>query len=304
MSHFANDAIERFRYLFVQFVAEQLKLLLETKHLYQKVSLAPDEINKKLLQGMAQIVGERENFMRFVQAYTVGSFTVTDKPLINEQTKHPIMTLIVGNVKLFCSDCDAREAFRPIWLSDITGELVREKTNHQKSLPQETFKISFRRDWQLFSLVFQCQRCQGLPETFLIKRRELDLFIEGRSPIEHVEVPSYIPKQEKHWFRDALVAFQSGKILAGLFYLRTFIEQFARRKTNLEDEKRTGEEIMAAYIKTLPENLRDAMPSLGEWYEKISGSLHGANEDSELFENARQRIEKHFDIRRVHDLEN
>jgi hypothetical protein len=44
------------------------------------------------------------------------------------------------------------------------------------------------------------------------------------------------------------------------------------------------------------------MPSLGEWYEKLSEALHSAKEDSELFESAREKIEKHFDIRRVHDL--
>jgi hypothetical protein len=60
---------------------------------------------------------------------------------------------------------------------------------------------------------------------------------------------------------------------------------------------------MAAYAKTLPESLRDTMPSLGEWYDKVSEALHGAKEDAQLFETAKERIEKHFDIRRVHDLD-
>jgi hypothetical protein len=131
----------------------------------------------------------------------------------------------------------------------------------------------------------------------------MDLVVEGRSPIEHVELPNFIPKEEKKWFRDALIAFQTGKVLAALFYLRTFIEQFGRRKTNLKDQRKTGDEIMTAYAATLPPNLRDTMPSLGEWYDKVSEALHGAKEDSELFEAARGQIEKHFDIRRVHDLD-
>jgi len=49
--------------------------------------------------------------------------------------------------------------------------------------------------------------------------------------------------------------------------------------------------------------LRDTMPSLGEWYDKVSEALHGAKEDAKLFEAAKERIEKHFDIRRVHDLD-
>jgi len=236
--------------------------------------------------------------------FASGTFVVSDKPEFVEPGHRQVLCLIATNVKLFCSTCGGREAFRPIWFSDITAELVREKVSHQKSLAKETFRISFGKNFQLFSLVFQCQRCQGLPEAFLVKRCELELFIEGRSPLEHVELPSYIPKHEKRWFRDAIVAFQSGKILAALFYLRTFIEQFARRKTNLLDQKKTGDEILTAYAELVPLNLRDTMPSLKEWYDKLSEALHGAKEDTELFDKSRERIEKHFDIRRVHDLEN
>ena len=56
---------------------------------------------------------------------------------------------------------------------------------------------------------------------------------------------------------------------------------------------------MAAYGQILPEKLRDEMPSLREWYGKLSDALHSAREDAQLFEDARAEIEKHFDIRRV-----
>ncbi len=41
------------------------------------------------------------------------------------------------------------------------------------------------------------------------------------------------------------------------------------------------------------------MPSLGEWYGKISEALHEANEDDALFNKALAEIDHHFDIRRV-----
>jgi hypothetical protein len=118
----------------------------------------------------------------------------------------------------------------------------------------------------------------SFPSFFLIKslktmrpsHRLNASLLRDRSQREHVEVPAYIPKDEKKWFRDAIIAFQSGKVLAALFYLRTFLEQFARRKTNLQNDRKTGDEIMAAYSQTLPDNLRDSMPSLGEWYDKLS----------------------------------
>jgi hypothetical protein len=297
----AQDAIKAFPYRFMQFTAERLRVLLEEKHLYQKVSLNPSDIIKELLKEVFK--SEHEAYVAMAAEISSGNFLVSDKHQFTEPGHRLKLCLIVSNVKLFCSTCNAREAFRPIWFSDITGELIREKATHTKSLEKETFRISFAKDLQLFSLVFQCQHCQGLPEAFLVKRRESELVLEGRSPIEHLEIPKYIPKEERRWFSDAVVAFQSGKVLAALFYLRTFIEQFARRQTNQLDEKKTGDEILTGYATLLPVTLRDAMPSLREWYDKLSEALHRAKEDTELFEAARERIEKHFDIRRVHDLD-
>jgi hypothetical protein len=296
MGHRANDAFDKFRYSFNTFVAERLKLLLETKHLYQRLSIAPEDICAKLREGIANVADERDSFDRLVEAFISVKFAIADKPLFHQPGNIPIPCLAVGNVKLCCSKCGTREAFRPIWFSEITNELLEQSK-------QAKFRISFGRTFQLFYIVYQCQRCEDKPEVFLLRRDGLDLCVEGRSPIEHLEIPKYIPKEERNWFRDAMIGFQTGKILAALFYLRTFIEQFARRKTNFKEERKTGDEIMAAYTATLPPNLRDTMPSLGEWYDKLSEALHGAKEDAELFEAARERIEKHFDIRRVHDLD-
>jgi len=154
--------------------------------------------------------------------------------------------LTVKNVKLFWEKCDAREAFRPIWYSDITLE-VRTKHQAQRASGTQTFKIEFVDSYQTVALIYQCQRCESIPTAFLVKRAGHDLFLEGRSPIEHIELPKFIPKQEEKWFRDAVIAFQTGKILAALFYLRTFIEQFARRKPNTLGDKKTPDVILSAY---------------------------------------------------------
>jgi hypothetical protein len=113
-----------------------------------------------------------------------------------------------------------------------------------------------------------------------------------------VEVPAYVPGKESWLYRDAVIAFNSGKVLAALFYLRTFVEQFARRVTGLTG-RATGEEILSEYYEILPAPTKDQMPSLREWYEKLSEALHSAREDSELFKAAKAEIERHFDIRRV-----
>jgi hypothetical protein len=74
--------------------------------------------------------------------------------------------------------------------------------------------------------------------------------------------------------------------------------------TNLKDKKVLGETIMDKYMETIPENIRGYVPSFRSLYEKLSEAVHTATEDAELFESVQRDVEKHFDIRRVHDLDN
>jgi hypothetical protein len=116
-----------------------------------------------------------------------------------------------------------------------------------------------------------------------------------------VEVPPHLQKPESWLYRDAVIAFNSGKVLAALFYLRTLIEQFARRLTGLTG-RATGEEILDAYYTILPSEHKDYMPSLREWYDKLSEALHSARQDAALFEAAKPAAEKHFEIRKVFNM--
>jgi hypothetical protein len=289
--------LDGFSQLFAAFAGEQLKALLETKHLYQKVSIQPTAIISQLMEK----AGDAQKYwFGEIQKVLKQQLSLTERPTFGGANCE--LWLLVKNVKLFCEKCDAREAFKPIWQSDITFE-IQGKHKTQKALGMEAFRIQFPNHFRLFALVYQCQRCESLPTAFIVKQVDYDLFLEGRSPIEHVELPKFIPKEELKWFRDAVIAFQTGKVLAALFYLRTFIEQFARRKTGTQNDKKTGDEILSAYADTVPENLRQTMPSLAEWYDKLSAAIHAATEDVALFEAAREKIEEHFDIRRVHKLD-
>jgi len=98
-----------------------------------------------------------------------------------------------------------------------------------------------------------------------------------------------------------VIAHNTGKTLAGLFYLRTFIEQFARRKTAAKG-RLAGDQIFDEYNKTLPDKQRDQMPSLRNWYDKLSEALHEAKSDNALFEQAKDEIERHFDFRRLYKI--
>jgi len=194
-------------------------------------------------------------------------------------------TLLLHNVRLVCSVCNSREAFAPVGSSDVSAD---RSGNHTKGF----------KNVQVFSIAYQCQVCKEIPETFLVRWEGLSLKLEGRSPFETLDIPPQIPKKEAKFYRDAVVAMHGGKTLAALFYLRTFLEQFARRVTGIAGRE-TGENIMEAYGTSIPENLRGSIPSMREWYGKLSEAVHGAREDATLFESAREAIDQHFDVRRV-----
>jgi hypothetical protein len=73
--------------------------------------------------------------------------------------------------------------------------------------------------------------------------------------------------------------------------------------TRMLDIKETGDVILSAYSVTLLPKVRDSAPSLKEWYEKLSEAIHGAKEDAALFDAAKEKIEEHFEFRRLYKLD-
>jgi hypothetical protein len=271
--------------------ADELRVLLETKHLYQKVDLNPKGFATEL---SLQIHPNHQSYFSAWMAHDIPKRAFVLEPQLTPAENYAAQSirLKLPNLSLFCKICDRREAFAPVWHTDLVGE-IRMEINSGK-----TKDIEFLDDIQMFSLMYQCQLCLGIPENFLVRREGWNLSLEGRSPMERIEVPGYLPKIESKLYRDAVIAFNSGKTLAALFYLRTFVEQFARRITGTTG-KATGDEILDAYYEKLEPKHADQMPSLREWYDKLSEAVHSASEDATLFENAKSEIEKHFDFRRI-----
>ena len=152
---------------------------------------------------------------------------------------------------------------------------------------------------QVFALTYRCQGCKQPPEVLLVRRDEKRLTLSGRSPIEHVDVPAVIPKEVRRFYRGAVIAHQAGEGLAGNFMLRTLIEQWARSATG-----KTGyaDEVLDAYVETLPDGIRGRFPVLRETYKTLSADLHSATGDAQVFAQATADILKHFEARRLFDL--
>jgi hypothetical protein len=279
--------------------SHELKKLLEERHLYQKFTIDPAEVVKKLSKPLTTPLEAK--FTMWVHSalpkekFSVFLHQVSPVPRGSTAQTTPQLWITLPHPGLYCNSkgCKRRETFTPIWFTEVSQAMSATVIPKQVTLPD---------GFQMFTLVYQCQRCLGTPEAFLVHRDKWTFYLEGRSPIERVEVPKFVPEKEEHYYSDAIVAFNSGKVLAALFYLRTFVEQFARRITG-KTGRATGEEILDAYYETLPGNRRSDMPSLREWYEKLSVPLHGGKDDAEVFTKAKEAIDKHFDIRRVFGMD-
>ena len=82
-------------------------------------------------------------------------------------------------------------------------------------------------------------------------------------------MPPVIPKAQRKYFSDAIIAHHASHTLAGLFLLRTFIEQFwlsLNLTSEPIDQRLTGENFGEAYAKTLPSDFKSRFPSLGDLY--------------------------------------
>jgi len=190
--------------------------------------------------------------------------------------------------RLYCHRCHRREPYRPLLVSDaLEGARPRPDPHAEPAMTD-----------QIFLALYHCQGCRSAPEFFAVARNGMKVKLVGRHPIESVEVPTDVPREESDFLRSARIAFNTGNVLAALFYLRTLVEQFARRMTNTTG-RMTGDVLMSKYSATLPDELRGRMPSFGEWYEKLSEALHEARDDEELYRAAEENILHHFELRRA-----
>jgi hypothetical protein len=278
---------------------EQLKLLLETKHLYQRVSIDPTERIAALCADFVY-TDQPARVPKYLAELATATLTLGAEKAIpihrdgslGEGTSSPAIGF--ANVKMHCSACKGREAFAPTWMRDIDHET--ENTGRWRTapnrIPQQGEPVQ-----QHFCVAYLCQHCSSEMVIVIVARKGWYLSLEGRSPIEGVSVPKYIPKKERVLFAEVMVARNVGKPLAAIFFLRIVIEQFARRQAGLTDSMAMGDQIMDDYAGTLPLQYREVMPSLKVWYSKLSGAIHAARADEELLREAMDEIERHFKVR-------
>jgi len=272
-------------------VSRALKTLLETKHLYQRVDVqvekeAADAISRYALLHQTMTM---ELFGRWV--------AFGREPIKKEEAN--TVYFLLPTVRTYCSECGREQPFNP-----VGNMLTAPDFDSGFGLPtQERLKKYFspgvvRVD--VYVLTYECQGCKGIPQVFLVRREGTKLTLSGRTPIEHVEVPRVIPQTGKEFYSGALVAYQSGQHLAGLFMLRTCIEQVARNAVEGSETIVNGDELLKRYMEGLPEAAKGHFPSMRATYGTISTAIHAANPELAPFEDIRKDIDSHFEGVDVH----
>lgn len=311
---------EQLSYSYKSAVTAALKTLLSEKHLYQSVEVSADLLQQYVLEeqsfaksrAQSRSMGrnvesevqrskvEAESIVRDIKAlpWVKSTSSVLPAAVLPEGLAIGFPTILTS-----CHLCDGRWPFNPASSFEITLSF------HQQKTPVTALEILVSamagtnpQTQQILVVQYQCQQCKGSPVTYMVRRVGQKITLVGRDPLEVVEVPPSIPKSQKKYYSNAVVAHHAGQTLSGIFMLRVFIEQFwhsLQPPSAATDTRTTGDEIGEAYNRTLPEDFKSRFPSLPDIYSKLSVAMHTANSDAELFTASINAIQEHFDARKL-----
>ena len=288
-----SDIIHRLRSGYNVLITKSFKNLLESKHLYQSVMI---DINSYLeMEKHASSFNPYEtvqfaDLLRYIQYPWATNIGKSYRTPVEEQAKNNVVQVNLPTIKIYCALCKRVEAFNPF--SDEFSE-TQKGVIYPGSENQQVC--------QLFLLEYQCQSCKGTPEIFLVRKEGYRISLHGRSPMEVYPCPKVIPKAFRKYFSDSAVAFNSGQVLAALFLVRTFIEQFTRFKTKANDIDLV-DNVLSTYMAKLPEDFKERFPSLKKIYSDLSSAIHRAEPNAELFSTVQNEIVEHFEARKLFKL--
>ncbi|MBL7128785.1 MAG: hypothetical protein ISS16_07345 [Ignavibacteria bacterium] len=269
-------------------VEENIKNLLESKHLYQSIQLDLKQMsfdfNEKLFKKLLTAT-DIINDILSKNWYPNDPANKSTDPFAFQSMQYELH-FNMSDIKCFCHQCERIEAMNLKSCENILNRGYY--LNHIHKLNNKII--------QVFAATYLCQSCKSIPEVFIIRREGTKITLSGRSPIEHIYVPKVIPKEVKKYYEGALLAYQSGQTLAGNFLLRTLIEQFAYLKTK---EAKSADNAIDLYMDTLDEDFKNRFPSFRELYSNLSSDIHSAKGSPALFEEVMSELVDHFEARKV-----
>ena len=271
-------------------VEENIKHLLESKHLYQSIQLDVKQMSfdmdEKLFKKQPTIT-DIINDILSKNWYLNDPADKNADPFAFQSMQYELH-FNMPDIKCFCHQCERIEAMNLKSCENILNRGYY--LNHIHKLNNKII--------QVFAATYLCQSCKSIPEVFIIRREGIKLTLSGRSPIEYIDVPKVIPKEVKKYYSGALLAYQSGQTLAGNFLLRTIIEQFSYLKNK---EAKSADEAIDSYMSSLEEDFKNRFSSFRVLYNDLSSDIHSATGSSDLFEKSKEKLIEHFEARKLYN---
>lgn len=183
-----QQVINQWQRSFEQRITIAVKSLLETKHLYQSITLEYESLFDTIKEMEVEITGGQSfediktSFSESIQANWFAIDRIEPNSYIKSGAKVSPFCFETPDVKLFCHKCDRIEAANSV-----------SSTEFLQSQSTPRYFLTSGQRVQVFVFSFLCQSCKSIPEVFLVRRQGLKLTHSGRSPIEHIDVPRVIP---------------------------------------------------------------------------------------------------------------
>lgn len=160
--------------------------LLESKHLYQSVQIPWAEQKFKIYSGLAGAADA-------VELLLGGPWLFESSGVNPSSFAPPLGPISFPTIRIYCARCDRVFPF---------------KLNSPTSGP-----VGPNND--VLVLPLQCQSCER-NVVFMVTRNHLKITLSGRSEIERVNAPRYIPAGVRRYYERAVIAYNSGERLAAL----------------------------------------------------------------------------------------
>jgi hypothetical protein len=289
-----SDVISGFPQELAALVSQATKNLLESRHLYQSIVVDVNALVAKVASRTE--TRSKENFLKWAANAAQWPWIVSDRSSLqallqslSSNVDSSRVTWQAPDIKSFCKQCDRLEPFNAV---DATNFLAF-------SNPASGGFLSGKTRHQVYVTSYLCQSCKAIPEVFVIQREGSKLTLCGRSPMETVLVPKAVPKEISRFVSGAAVAHNSGQTLAGLFLLRTAVEQWSMLYALPEDR---ADEALEKYMQNLPEDFKARFPSMRNLYGELSAAIHRADGNVALFDIAMAKVNEHFEARRLFKL--
>ncbi|MAO65425.1 MAG: hypothetical protein CL666_10535 [Balneola sp.] len=269
------------------------KKLLEKKHLYQNVKVIDDNFLKSI-KAKCDLFSANikyEEALKIIEEFKLMSWEALDPSSVKSQRLGyddvGRFSFKLNSIKSTCGNC-AESGPMNLLRTDDALKGVRRFID--KKVPE--FK-------SVFTFTFHCQSCRNGLEVFQAQRDKDKITLTGRSPMEIVNIPNFIPNDFNNYFTGAIIAYNSGQVLPALFMLRVFIEQYCR--SDIDENLDKADSVIQKYAEGLPVDFKSQYPSLYSIYGDLSSAIHSANESEKIFLNCKERIEVHFDGKRIYD---